>query len=775
MKKLNLVLFFIICLNNIYSQQLVTPETISKNISNYFTLERESIYVQFNKSCYITNEQIAFKGYIFHRNSRIPNLSTSNIQLVVYNELGEAVLTKLLLAQFGSFENTITLDRQLASGVYYFQFYTNYMNNFREDESFQHKVEIINASENYNLNTTQLDFSNVSIKLNPESGNLINDVINTVGISVKDNLGKPVHTTNGLVLDSKGRLLTHFYTNRLGYGKFDFKPKLNETYSVKIELINQVFTLQIPASNNTGLTMSTNNNLPDAEISVSIKTNSSSLKLIKDNNFFLVIQQDDKSIITPFNFNNNNSEQILNFDKINLFDGVNSFRVIDQSNNQIAERLVYVEKVRKQSLSLIANKVDNDSIILHGSLKNRSANLSISILDSRSICKDAQNSIIGTIKLNTYLSKYEENTAMYFDQSINTRYFDLDLLLINQSNSKYNWNDLMYHSPKELFRFDKGISISGHITKTVKQEEDNKLMIFSTSENLFEDTKINILGEFKFDNLILYNNSTYQAEFLQKNIPVETKITVIQSPSGFRLYKKPVFPPVLTKQTKDSTFTMKFDHYLPDEKNIELNEIKIQNNTSKKLAHLNDFGNRSARHFKIDQNYGTLKTFIESKGYQLLRDKNYRIQVYSRRDQNIPIVVNIDGFLIFDFSRLDNINMINVDEIYIGKNSLFTSGFINIYMKRDYKFSIEKNLHSPFVIKNGFEIVVPFKNPNYSPSKLSALFGTLNWLPTLRIGEENSFKVPFKNDNQKEITVLIEGYGSDGQLISETQTIPILP
>ena len=142
-----------------FCQNTNTQIKIKTNLEDYFHFERENIHVQFNKTIFISNENIAFKGYVFNKESSLPNLNTTNIQLVIYNAQGQIVQRQLLHCSLGIFDGIVSMDEKSASGKYRFHFYTNWMNNFMEDESFVQNIEIINKNEPYNLTTNQADFS----------------------------------------------------------------------------------------------------------------------------------------------------------------------------------------------------------------------------------------------------------------------------------------------------------------------------------------------------------------------------------------------------------------------------------------------------------------------------------------------------------------------------------------------------------------------------------------------------------------------------------------
>ena len=109
-------------------------EKIGKAITDYFHLERENIHVHLDKKIFLNNEQIWFKGYVFHRKLNIPFFATTNIYANLIDDDGNIIDTQLLYGNIASFSGSFKLNDTFKSGRYYLQFYTNWMNNFTEDE-----------------------------------------------------------------------------------------------------------------------------------------------------------------------------------------------------------------------------------------------------------------------------------------------------------------------------------------------------------------------------------------------------------------------------------------------------------------------------------------------------------------------------------------------------------------------------------------------------------------------------------------------------------------
>src|SRR5690606_28955654 len=89
-----------------------------------------------------------FKGYVTEKKSAQPYVNTVNVYVQLLDANGKSLKSHLLYAENSTFEGYMTLDNSLPTGLYYLQAYTNYMNNFSEDESSVFAIEIINPTEN---------------------------------------------------------------------------------------------------------------------------------------------------------------------------------------------------------------------------------------------------------------------------------------------------------------------------------------------------------------------------------------------------------------------------------------------------------------------------------------------------------------------------------------------------------------------------------------------------------------------------------------------------
>jgi hypothetical protein len=766
------------------SQNSNSQKAIENSLENYFQYDREIIHVQFNKNKYVNNEDIAFKGYITSKNNTLLAENTTNIQLVIYDSQKQIIQKQLLFASKGTFAGGIHLNDQFKAGKYYFHFFTNWMLNFIEDDSFLQTIEIIDKKETYNFDSEEPNWKTAEIILFPEGGSIISDINNTVGVKITDCNQRGIQINDGVIVDSKSNEISHFHTNHSGNGVFYINPDLNETYDLIIKSDKLSISKPLPSIKKTGIIISYNNNLNGQNLLVNIKTNQKGSELYQNKKYSLLIHQNKNAVLKEITFNDKQTEQIVYFDKKYLSNGVNSIRLLDENLNEITERLVYHYGTMKPIATLEAKAVANDSIVLSGKTEVIQANLSVSVLPADTKCAEQKRSIIGTFYLNAYIEKPEINNYSYYDFENKKRKEEMELLMLNQSRSKYLWDNIKSNPPKMNYTFDKGVTISGKIEKLLKPNSKFKISLFSLKDNVFEETTIDEQNNFKFENFYARDSTVFIFQLMdEKNVSAYTKMSTRVSSYITPLYLSIPFDnsncPVLKNPNTNFTFSAP----KLEDSTIELKEIAITNNTKKTtLAHSTEMS-MNAQGFKIQEGqHGNVLDFIGRNGYRTGIDNEeneaYIRNSYSKNSDNAPSVY-IDDIQQTDFNFLFNLELSEVDEIYIDKSGLSDNssrgvGTIKIFLKNGVKNKFFKIKYTSMIVTNGFTPNIEFKNSYFETQKEFYYFGTLNWTPTITLKDSPNFEVKLPKGNQKEIKVQIEGFTPEGQLISEIKKIPVL-
>jgi hypothetical protein len=770
---------FLFCITT-WAQTPSTPEKIKALLDTYFLEDREIIHVQFNKNLYLNNEDIAFTGYVFNKNENIPFFNTSNTQLTIYNDKEEVVQKQLLYTANGQFSGGIRLNATFKTGKYLFHFSTNWMNNFKEDDSFSQIIEIHDANEPFHFGLKEPSLNTASVAFFPEGGAIIDGVSNTIGVKIVDCHNRGLELNNILIVDSKSNEVAHFNTNIMGNGTVYFPAEITEKYTLKIQSNNQTITHDLPLVQQTGIAIGYNNNLPNNKLAISVKTNEKGVELHQNKKLNLLIQQNGYSVIKEINFGNQQKEQVVFVDKKYLQNGVNSIRLIDENLNEISERLVYNYAVTPPTIALSTKVIANDSIVLSGTTNLTKTKLSASVLPAKTISSDKKRSILGTFYLNTYLEKPEIDNFVYFDPENKNRKRDMDYLMQVQQRSKIRWENIKSSPPVIKFKFNKGVTIKGTVERKGNSNAARTVSIASMKNNVFEKANVDKDNTFALDHFFVQDSTVFVLQLEnEKNATLFSKIvaqvydnqTQFSHPLVFNTKLCPV-----EKRTGDSIIVLTSKM---NKKIIDLDEVTIKQKKKEIFTHNKGISVMSNA-FKIDEReFGTILDFIGRNGFRT-GVNNGEAFILGNRDSfsgGSPEVF-LDNVLLFDFNILFDLDIDNADEIYIDKSGvgstrLNSTGTIRVFLKRGKENNMYISKCSSMIAIGGFSKNIAFKNSIFDNQKEFYSFGTLNWTPSIQLKDNSNFQIKFPKGSQTSIQVLIEGFSEDGQLISEIKKIPV--
>jgi hypothetical protein len=771
-----------------YSQEInEDPKTkISLILENYFDLEREAIHLHTNKNFFMTNESIWYQGYIINRKTNKPYFTT-NVFVVLYDEKGNQVSEKLIYACNGVFSGKIPLNSKLHSGNYYIQSYTNWMNNFSENESTITKINVINPEEGIK-DYHKLNPESLEVFINPEGGTYVADVYNNMGISVKDCQGNAPENLEVLQENGKAETIKTIKLNKFGFGKFNILPT-DEPMKIIFYYNHKKYEKVLPIPEKIGFTIETNNITLDGKVIVKISTNSQTAKLFSTKKLFLLAHQDQKYNLYDLQFNTT-LEQTLTLNSSDLFEGINTLRIIDSDLKQQAYRLLYIFPKIEHIDTILKNNRKDDKLSFVGYSTFKNSNLSISILPEDSKCWDENNSIFNGLTINPYISSPIENSNYYFSATNRTKLYELDLVLLNQKALKYTWETMKTVKPTTKYSFDIGLDLKGSIKATVQNKTFHKVKLVSYKDMLMLSSDVTEKGGYHFEHILLAD-STYVAMSLQKlpNFEVVDNIFTPQVLNRKKPFYKP-FQPFISEgcpEVVSEAFNSDFDFPKLASKAIQLKEVKIQND-KKKLAYENKLGNSNLRGYKIDETLSrqSLLNFIEQNGFNVVRDVG-NATIYSRGKtsfnaaQPTPLIM-IDERTVNDQYELSLMSMDEIDEIYLSPYAIVPSinnflGIIKIYRKKipaNTTVNLKKNPNS-FYIKDGFTRITPFKNVDYQNTQSQGFdnYGVIEWCPRKTTDEEGQFIFEVTNYNKAKGKIIIQGITNDGQLFQEEKIIDL--
>lgn len=765
-------------------------QKITNALTDYFNLDRENIHLHLNKNVYLTNEEIRFKGYIIEKKYK-PTLMTSNIFVNLLDSNGKIVDSQLYYADAGIFEGHIKLNKKIETGRYYLQVYTNFMNNFSEDESSVYGLYIQNNAQKSYRPSDALDYQTTDVSFFPESQIFLAGVSNVVGIRIADCNGHGIEQ-KGRIVDSKGEIISTFTTDQFGYGKFEMSVGMADLYTAVLTIDGKTVEKALPKAAKEGIAFTVVNYTLADKTTIKIKTNPATLDKIKNEKYTLVFQQNESAVFADFSFSDKMYEQVLYIPNNVIPEGINTVYLIDKNLKKLGERIIYKPSVNPNKTLLNVVRKTSDSIMITGSSPIMSGNLSISVLPEKTISENPSHSIQSDLQFDNYLKVPSQHTRYYLQDFSRRKHYELDNFLLSET-SKYDWGEMLSKAPEKKYAWDNGLTIKGTINSDIKSNKEFLINLNSLPLGLNEFASLNEKNEFVFENILAQDSTKmYFVAIDHKVKKPEVKI-YSQFLNNKRAFMKPIQP---TNQNCRVVEGEEIPLPIIDHA-ILLDSITIVNKKNK-LVNQNKMGNLTSSGYKISDadaaNYRDLLYFIKNHGFTVTtKDGNTRIQSYSEsrgpayrnkiqmESQFGGPAVYIDGQYVQNYDLLADYSLTTIDEIYINKSGYDmsargSSGIIKIYTKKNFGQTPDSSKKTAgMFVKGGFQVYKPFVNPKYDNVKDDGFLklGTIDWKPFIETDSNGTFHFSIVNLNQKSIKLVIEGISPDGKMISETIALEI--
>lgn len=774
---------------------LISIHSVSQDIdnfySNYFQNTREIPYLHLNKTSFLKGEEVWFQSYVIEQNSNKLHPTTSNLYVSIFDELGNEKDQHLIKIKNGVGYGSIPIDSTFTKNNYYIKASTNWMRNFSEDNSFTQKISILSDQKNTSAKTSsQDDF--YEFKLMPEGGHLLENTVNNIAVLIKNQNNKGVKTKTGIIKDGSGNSIGAFNTNTLGFANVNLAIKKGEIYTFEAILNNGTTLSQktnIPKQ--TGVTLNTK--VLDDSFVLNILTNKTSLSMLNGKKYRVFIHNTRSFKNIFFDFNEKDLTYVLSLQKQELFKGINIITLFNEKNQPVLERLIFndIEDVSNQ-IKVSSSKIEYDSIktILTNNT-NQKIFLSSSFLPSNTKAYNPNNNIKSQILLQPYIKGIIENASHYFTSSNKSK--DLELLLLTQGWSKYNWDNIFNNEPNDSFNFENGIDLT--LTFKEKVSPKRSVIMFSKENNLIKEFKSN-------QNPIVLKNT-----FIKKNSSIDF---------GLKINDKLLeILPYITYSNNSIKETLNKKHLI-DYNNFEL-EVSNFNDLSKDVTILDEVILEAPKKKLNSEPYGaitmlnsvkmknmiipsgeTIVDFLEFKGFKYTGFE-FRPKGISQRGRNFTkndsegnetsannsfedsnkllspeVRVFLDNNEItFDLWIIENIYTNTVKEVFYGRDPGKFAQVIYIYTLSPQEYASKKLKLSTIKTPVGFDVEKEYYSPRYpSYSNLTYKeFGAIYWKPNIILEPNKTVTFSVPKNYQKEAKIFIEGITESGQLVSKNQLL----
>ena len=772
-----------------------TPQQLADSYLNYFDLNRERVYLHLNKNNLVPNEDLWFSAYVFDTQLFLPGLETTNLLIDIFNSEGKLVESQILFINGGKGAGNLKLDpKKYQEGNYFIKASTAYMRNFQEDLSYVANFKILGGNETQQKQAYELHVL-------PEGGHLLMNQQNTVGVKLISDSGNGLRFHMARVVDEAGKQVTTFESNRFGMGKFTFIPVPGKSYHILLkDEMGREIRKELSPADRKGVNLHAN--FLGENLLLSVNTNNETLPEIENNRYILAVHQEGKIKQFEFEFPEDNTTAPLDIPVDSLYAGVNVLTIFNEDLNPILERQVFNNSINRLRVKASLSKNYNDSLEIELTSEKKDLplnSLSISVLPGGTKSIRSSHNILSAFYLKPFLKGEIQDAHYYFSNEVSERRraFDLDLLLLTQGWSKYPWNDIFNHPPKEFYPREEGFSIHGQVNEKKDLRGEN-LVVLSENSQLFQIIDVMENNRFEAKNIFLMDSSTVSIGLMkgERNRITKPKIHAWVEP------KRP--EPSFNKKnikfgaTPEPITDLEYlEDFVTEGESLDTVNLKGSRKTEQQIREMLDPSGRTEYIDElIKRRYLFLTQYLRSKGFKIVRNvagnelyiinKRFGLSFSNNsftgleREPPQPTIV-LNGTRLKDYRILDQIMMSDVESVYINKLGAGELGILNIagvikintMTGMDYHDSASEQTTFKLIAEKGYAPTKEYYAPKYKSytNSLFEAYGAIHWFDDIFLDQEGHGQIKILNTLQPGIKLFIEGMTVKGDLISEIITV----
>jgi len=635
-------------------------------------------------------------------------------------------------------------------------------------------IQVSMDDEKYKTDISLPGFSSdFDVQFFPESGNLLDNVLQCVGFKAIGKDGLSVDIT-GKVFTDKNEEICEFSTLINGMGKFSINTQPNERYYALVKQADGIEKrVELPKTQTTGAAIQLVYNRGEILYKVANQTRipNESLYLLLHSRGRVFVMQPLKDLEGQI------SESMLPA-------GIVSLSVIDSLGNTYCERLSFVRNFNFPTVAMQSDKpvyskrelVNLDFNVLSQQGNPVKGNFAISVTDQQTVKQDSlADNIISNLLLTSDIKGYVEEPETYFvDNKIATRE-KTDVLMLTQGWRRFNTAYIVkasYQPPK--FYMEAGQVLSGKVINLFNKpsKKCGIIMIPSYKSNV-KLVKTDSLGRYTIDGIQFPDSSS----FILKAKKEKTLGDVEIIPDSDVFPKPTVYIPTPLKANVASVeqneyFNQSKEKYFTEGgmRVVSLGEVTVK--AAKKETDFYD------SYFYP----GTEDALITSEKMKQFPDQNIlqilpitiACSIYT--DENNHTHITIDGHqelgVLIDGMpgvSADDLRFLNLDDVE--SISLFKlDSMIVIRLKKWEDRKSQTPISLTKVTPLGYQKPAEFYVPKYDVdsvrlSEKADLRTTIYWNPELETDSAGTVHVKFYTaDPAKNYSVVLEGLSKSGEI-----------
>jgi TonB-dependent SusC/RagA subfamily outer membrane receptor len=753
----------------------------------------EKVFLHIDREFYSPGEKIWFKTYLVNglTHQLLPGYKNIFVQLV--SEDGKVISDRIVLSIKGTAQGDFLIGDSIPNGQYFIRAYTKYLENFGEESYFHEKVLI---SNNFNSSGIQkpLDTKNkMDVSFWPESGNLVLNAMNYIAFKAVDETGKSLEVS-GKVRDENDSIITTFRSDFQGMGKLVMMPLENKSYSARIDQYPG-FIYHFMDFQHNGLSLHYKDDGKNMLFTVSRnfkRTDKSRIYLAASHKGVVLFYREME--ISSLN-------SALKIGKNVFPPGISKITILDPDFNALAERLVFIDdstvfyKMKINATQFTTrNQVDVHLEFGPDDKDTMLSTLSVAVVNRDYLSAGGSKQTMKSyLLLDSELKGAIENPYSFFlNEGTVSSAGKLDLLMMVQGWRSYYWEELNKFQFEKLKGWnDAGLTVGGYVKALLKNKPviGGEVVLGPFSGNmLFEQTRTDSLGRFKFDRLYLMDsaliilNAKNEKERANTEIIPDFVNPFQQSVPAWPLQKMVPWPTVPMMFYRDDYYRqLKREEFIPEKGSVLLGEVEVIGlRKEKEDGHFRIYGepDNSLKIKEEDYAYQNILDYLQGKvaGVIISGDQ------ISIRGGGTPLFL-LDGMEVDDLmfnALVIHIPMNDIDKIEVLKGganlALFGSkgangviavytkkGDVNVEMKRYIKGRITQRIR-------GFRKPSQFYSPKYTNENINNskpdYRPTLYWEPALLMTENQAAFSFYTSDELSEYSVIVEGISKNGKICS---------
>jgi hypothetical protein len=643
-------------------------------------------------------------------------------------------------------------------------------------------IQVSMDDEKYKTTISLPEFSfDFDVQFFPESGNLLDNVLQCVGFKAIGKDGLSVDIT-GKVFTDKNEEICELSTLVNGMGKFSIKTQPNERYYALVKRANGIEKrVELPKTQTTGAAIQLVYNRGKILYKVSNYTK------FPNESLYLLLHSRGKAFVVQSlrNLEGQISESLLP-------GGIVSLSVIDSLGNTYCERLSFVRNFNFPTVSMQSDKpvyskrelVNLDFNVLSQQGNPVKGNFAISVTDQKTVKQDSlADNIISNLLLTSDIKGYVEEPETYLVDNKTATREKTDVLMLTQGWRRFNTADIVkasYQPPK--FYMEAGQVLSGKVINLFNKPSRKCGIIMIPSYNSsIKLVQTDSLGRYTIDGIQFPDSSSFILKAKKKKTLGDVEI--IPDPDVFP--KPTVYIPTPLKANvatveQDEYFNQSKEKYFTDGgmRVINLGEVTVK--AAKKKPDFIDsifppgFEDALITSEKMKQ-YPGQNIFdilsITTAGFTIVKN-------VKKEDGTFGTRFSIDGKLrdpmvfVDDNSwvgSIDDLNFLNSDEVE--SISVFReAATIVIRLKKLEDRKSQTPISLTKVTPLGYQKPAEFYVPKYDVdsvrlSEKADLRTTIYWNPKLETDDNGNVHVSFYTaDKANNYSVVMEGITTGGEI-----------